>query len=89
MKRENVDFVILLEGAQLHSGDYTNPQPLASFSRSSDSTNRIVVSERQRLEAATRGGFDYLFRWECAIGGGRVSMEVDERRPTRRRAHFA
>ena len=89
MKREHVNLVIVLKRAQLHSGYYANPQPLAGFSRSRNSTHSIVISERQRLESAARRGFDYLLWWKGAVRGGRVSMEVDEWRPTRPSAHFA
>ena len=89
MKREQVHFVIVLKRAQLHSSDYANSESLARFSGPRNSTYSIVVSERQRLESATRRGFDYLLWWKGAVGGGRVSMEVDEWRPTRRSTHFA
>jgi hypothetical protein len=87
MKRQHVNFVIILEGAKLHSRNYTDSQPLACFARSGDSADCVVISERQRLQAAPCGGFDYLPRWKGAIGGGRVSMKVYERRRTRRFAH--
>jgi hypothetical protein len=89
MKREHVHFVIVLKRAQLHTGDYANSETLAGFSRPRNSTYSIVVSERQRLESATRRGFDDLLWWKGAVRGGRVTMEVDECRPTRRSAHFA
>jgi hypothetical protein len=88
VKRQNVNFVIVLEGAELHASNDADSQPLAGFSRSRDSANRVVVSERQRLEVAPCGSFDYLPRWKGAIGRGRVGMEVYERRRTRRIAHF-
>jgi hypothetical protein len=88
VKRQNVNFVIVLEGAELHSSNDADSQPLACFSRSRVSADRVVVSERQRLEAAPCGSFDYLPGWKGAIGRGRVSMEVYERRRTRRIAHF-
>ena len=84
-----MNFVIVLECAQLDSRDYADPQSLAGFARSRNSSDSIVVSERQRPETATRRGFDYLPWWKRAVGSGRVSMKVDERRPTRRSAHFA
>jgi hypothetical protein len=48
-----------------------------------------MVGERNGLEAATRRSLDYLLWWKDAVGGGRVSMQVDERRPARLGAHFA
>ena len=89
MKREHVNLVIVLERAQLHSSYYANSETLARFAGPRNSVYSIVVSERQRLESATRRGFDYLLWWKGAVGGGRVSMKVDEWRPTRRSAHFA
>jgi hypothetical protein len=88
VKRQNVNFMIVLEGAELHSSNDADSQPLACFSRSRNAANRVMVSERQRFEAAPCGSFDYLPRWKGAIGRGRVYVEVYERRRTRRIAHF-
>ena len=89
MERQQVNFVIFVERAQLDSGDYANAQSLARCARRWNSSNRIVVSERQRLQAAALGGLDYLLWWESAVGGGRVRMQVDECRPARLCAHRA
>jgi hypothetical protein len=87
VKRQHVNFVIILEGAELNTGDYPYSQPLSGFSRSCNAADRIVVGKRECLQAATRRGFDYLRWWKGPVGGGRVSVKVDERRPTRLTAH--
>ncbi|HVD92037.1 MAG TPA: hypothetical protein VNC21_07140, partial [Vicinamibacterales bacterium] len=77
-----MNFVIVLEGTELHPSNDADPEALARFSRSRDPADRVVVSERERLEAALCGSFDYLPRRKGAIGRGRVSVKVYKRRRT-------
>lgn len=89
MKRQHVDFVILEECAELYSRDHANAQSLAGLACCRDSSNRIVVSERECFQAAAFSRLDHPIWWESAVGGGRMSMQVDERRPDRLCAHRA
>lgn len=67
MKRQHVDFVILVECAELHPRDYADAQPLARLARCWNSSDRIVVSECERLEAAALGSVDYPLWQESAV----------------------
>jgi hypothetical protein len=87
VKRQYVDFMVVLKGAELDSSDYANSQTRTSFARGNDTSYRVMVGERQRLEAAARGSLDYLAWWKGAVRGGGVGMKVDERRPARLSAH--
>lgn len=89
MERQQMYFVVLVERAELYSGNYANSQTLPGLAGNGHSRDRIVVSEGERLEATALGGLDYLFWWENAVRGGRMGMQVDERRPARLCAHFA
>jgi len=89
MERQQMDFVILVERAELDSSDYSDSDPVAGLAGRGYSRDRVVVSECECLEAAPLSSLDYLFWWESPVRGGRVSMQVDERRPARLCAHFA
>ena len=67
MKRQHVDFEILVECAELHPRDYANAQPLACLARRWNSSNRIVVSECECLQAAALGSLDYSLWHESAV----------------------
>jgi hypothetical protein len=85
--RQQMDLVVFLESAQLHSGDYSNTQALTRLTRRRDSINGVVIRKRQGGKATALGGLDYSFRSEGTVRGGRVSVQVDERRPARIRTH--
>ena len=88
VKREHVNFVIILEGAELDARNHADAEPVTRRTRRRNSADRVVVGQRNGLEAAARRSFDYLLWWENAVGGGGVGMQVDERRPARLGAHF-
>jgi hypothetical protein len=60
MEGQQVDFVTILECAELDTCDYANAQPLARFARCGNSTDRVVVSECECLQSAARGSLDHL-----------------------------
>src|SRR5439155_4224940 len=87
VKRKDMDFVLVVKCTKLHSGNYSNSESLAGLARRVDSANRIMIGECKRRESAALRGLDYLLGWKNAVGCSRVSMQVDERRPARIRAH--
>jgi len=87
VQRQQMDLVVFLESAQLHSGDYSNTEALTGYARRRDSINGVVIRERQGCKATALGGLDYSFWCEGAVRGGRVSVQVDECRPARIRTH--
>jgi hypothetical protein len=84
MKREEVNFMVLIVSAQLDAGDHTNSGALRRFTRRTNAVDGVVIRERESREAAALRCLYYALGWECAVRGGRVGMEVDERRPARR-----
>ena len=89
MEREQVYFVVPVERAQLDAGDHTDACPLCCLAGCTDAVDSVVISERERGQPAALGGLDYSLGREGAVRGGRVSVQVDERRPARIRAHRA
>lgn len=87
VEREQVNFMVLIVSAQLHTGDHANSGALRRFSRRANTVYGIMIRERESREAAALRCLDYALGWECTVRGGRVGMEVDERRPARRIAH--
>ncbi len=87
MEREQVNFMVLIVSAQLNAGDHANSGPLRRLPRGTNAVYGVVIRESERREAAVLRSLYYSLGWECAVRGGRVGMEVDERRPDRRCAH--
>jgi hypothetical protein len=83
VQRQQMDLVVFLESAQLNSGDYSDAQTLAGNARRRDSTNGVVIRQRQSGKATALGRLDYSFGSERTIRSSRVSVQVDERRPAR------
>ena len=82
-----MDLVVFLEGAQLHSGDYSDAQALTGNTRRWYSINGVVIRQCQGGKATALGRLDYSFGSEGTVRSGRVSVQVDERRPARIRTH--
>src|SRR6202049_5301257 len=59
VQRQQMDLVVFLEGAQLHSGDYSNTQALTGHARRRNSINSVVIRERQGGKATALGSLDY------------------------------
>lgn len=89
VQSQHVNLVIVLEGAELRTRDHPDAESLTCRAGCRNSADRVVVGERNGLEAATRRSLDYLLWWKNAVRGGRMGMQVDERRPARLGAHFA
>ena len=87
VQRQQMNLVIAVESTELHPRDQSDSRAFRSITRRWDAGDRIVVRQRQRGNTAALSGFDYTFRWKSAVRGGRVRMQVDERRPTRPGAH--
>lgn len=87
MECEQVNFMILVVCAQLHASDHSNSGALRCFAGWTNPVYGIVIRERESREAAALRCLYYALGWECAVRGGRVGMEVDERRPAGRFAH--
>jgi hypothetical protein len=87
MKSKQVNFMVLIISAQLDAGDHPNSGALRRFARRTYAVYGVVIRERESREAAALRCLYYALGWECAVRGGRVGMEVDERRPARRCAH--
>ena len=84
MKREKVDFMVVIVSAQLDAGDHANAGTLRSLACRTNAVDGVVIGESESGEAAALRCLYYSLRWECPVRGGRVGMEVDERRPARR-----
>jgi hypothetical protein len=89
MERKQVNFMVLIVRAQLHSRDHANSGQLGRFARGTNAVYGVVIGESESREAAALRCLYYALGWECAVRGGRVGMEVDERRPARRIAHLS
>ena len=87
MECEQVNFMVLIVSAELHACDHANPGALRCFAGGTNPVNGIVIRERESSQAATLRCLYHSLGGECAVRGGRVGMEVDERRPARRCAH--
>jgi hypothetical protein len=87
MECEEVNFLVLIVCAQLHARDHANSGALRRFARGTNAVYGIVIRKRESREAAALRCLYYSLGWECAVRGGRVGMEVDERRAARRFAH--
>jgi hypothetical protein len=87
VQRQQMDLVVVLESAQLHSGDYSNAQALTRRARRRDSIDSVVIRQCKGGKATALGGLDYSFGSKGTVRGGRVSVQVDERRPARIRTH--
>ena len=55
--------------------------------RRRNSINSVVIRERQGGKATALGSLDYSLGSERTVRGGRVSVQVDKRRPARIRTH--
>jgi hypothetical protein len=84
MQGEKMHFVIILECAQLGARNYADAKAVASFSRAGNAVDRVMICECEGSEPARRRCFDNLLWRERAVRGGRMSVQVDERRPARR-----
>jgi hypothetical protein len=82
-------FAIVVECAQLNAGYHTDSRLLGRLASGANPIDRVVIRQRYRGQPALLGGLDHLFGRESAVRGGRVGMQVDERRPTRLCAHRA
>ena len=89
VEREQMYFAVIVECAQLYPGNQTDARPVCRQSGRADAVYRVVISERQRHQPAALGRLDYALGREKAVRGGRVGMQVDERRPARLCAHRA
>ncbi len=89
MERKQVNFMVLIVSAQLYAGDHANSGALRRFARGTNAVYGVVIRESEGRKAAALRCLYYALGWECAVRGGRVGMEVDERRPARRCAHRA
>jgi hypothetical protein len=87
VQRQQMDLVVFLESAQLHSGNYSNTEALTGHARCGDSINSVVIRKCQGGKATALSGLDYTFGSEGTIRGSRVGVQVDERRPARIRTH--
>lgn len=67
VQRQQMDFMIVLKGAQLGTGNDPHSETLACRARRGNTIDRVVVSERDRAESAFLGGFDYSLRRERTI----------------------
>lgn len=67
MERQHVNFVIILERAELNAGDYAYPEPLARLARRWNSSDRIMVSKCKCFQTAASGGFDYCLWCESPV----------------------
>ncbi|GAC1483190.1 MAG: hypothetical protein NVS1B5_02070 [Gemmatimonadaceae bacterium] len=89
VERQQMDFVLLVESAQLDSRNYPDTEALTGRARRPDSIDRIMIREGERGQAAPLRRFDYLVGGECTVRCGRVCVQVDERRAARIPAHVA
>lgn len=87
MKCEQVNFMILIVSTQLDARDHANARALRRQARGANAVYGIVIGESESREAAALRLLYYSLGWERAVRGGRVGMEVDERRAARRCAH--
>jgi hypothetical protein len=67
MERQHVNFVIILERAELDPGDYADPEALPRLTRRWNSSDSVVVSECECLQAAACGSFDYCLWCESPV----------------------
>ena len=68
VKRQDMDFVLVVKCTKLHSGNHSNSESLAGLARCVDSANRIMIGECKRRETAALRSLDYLLGWKNAIG---------------------
>jgi hypothetical protein len=87
VESQKMNFLLILDGAELYSGDHSNAKALASLARRGNALDRVVIRERQCGETAPFGCLDYTVGADGPVRGGRMGMQVDERRPARIRAH--
>jgi hypothetical protein len=87
MERKEVNFMVLVVSAQLDPSYHANSGALRRIARGTHAVYGVVIRESESGQAATLRCLYYSLGWECAIRGGRVGMEIDERRPARRCAH--
>jgi hypothetical protein len=69
--------VVAVQGGELGGGDEADALGLRGFERLVDPGDRVVVGEREQLDAGVRGGADDLGGRERAVGVRRVRLEVE------------
>jgi len=84
---EQMDFAVIVERAELGSRNNSHAESLPRRPCGRDSIDCVVIRERQGGEPTARSGFDHSFRGESTVRRSRVSVQVDESRPARIRAH--
>jgi hypothetical protein len=87
VKGEQVNLMFLVVGAQLHSRYHANPGALGSLARGTNAIDGVVIGECEGRQTAALRCRNYALGGECAVRGGRMGMEVDERRPASRGRH--
>ena len=80
-----MNFVIILERAQLDPGDDPHTETLACRFRCRNTINGVVIREGDGRQAAAVCRFDHFLRREYAVRRSRVSVQIDECRPLRAR----
>jgi hypothetical protein len=78
MKPEEVRLVVSLDRAQLDAGYDAHTLGASGIRRLGQTTNRVVIGERDRREADLASGADDVRRCARAIRRGGMRMQVDE-----------
>ena len=63
MKREQVNFMVLIISTQLDTGDHANSGALRRFARRTNAVYGVVIRERESREAAALRCLDYALGW--------------------------
>ena len=77
VKAEDVDLSILTHHAQLDARNDAQAEARSRVASCGHARQRVVIRECQRPETGTHGRLDYPFRSQCAVGGGRMGVQVD------------
>ena len=68
MQREQMYFVIILERAQLAAGHDSDAESVAGRASGSNTSDAVVIGQRDGRKAAPLGRFDYTFRRKRPVG---------------------
>jgi hypothetical protein len=85
MKAEDVGLEVILDGAQLHSGDDPDTEILTCCAGFSQAVDGIMVGQGKRRKSYPAGGANDFSGGQRSIRGSRVRMKVDETLATRSR----
>jgi hypothetical protein len=69
VQREEMNFVIILKGAQLTSRHDADAEAIAGGARRVNPGNAVVIGEGDRRQVAPLCGFYYALGRKCTVGG--------------------